>query len=970
MDTTRASRSANKLIGERYQLLDELGRGASGRVYRALDKKTGDHVAVKEISLERLQHSDISSIMGEVELLKSLNHRNVVQYLGSFQTRHYLYIIMELVEAGSLSFIIKKRDVGPFPESLVAVYIEQVLHGLAYLHSQGVVHRDIKGANILTNKEGMVKLADFGVAARLSDRTSREQESVDDDYAQPVGTPYWMAPEVVELKAVTVSSDIWSVGCLAIELLTGHPPYFDLQPLSALYNIVQDPHPPLPNGASEAFHEFLLLCFSKDPLKRPSAHELSIHPWVIENKEKMKRNWSHSAGLHDSGVASVVDRLVGHGIGPPEPDIAMLTTSTGSFKTAEDTFQNGKSIFDSKDVDNASVTRGCLIDSVDQAIFDEEVATDLTGELPLSRLIEYGCFFSLEHKSSQEYALEGSVQDATEIVRQINSLRIASVPGERSLVQEAAAAASARSIDGYISNNGHLATTFVQADGLSCLRELFDCHSERVLTPCFDLLLTIMDANTSLMEDVCCLGLIPAALRFTSRQHPFSLRMRSARFAKKLASRSSFTASLLVACQGFPFLMALVDSPSWSKNEFDLADTAVFTFWLLLRRSSLSGSRAWPNQYLRLMAHHDLPQKLADMLPHVLSRVSAIGKLPSEDNSEELDIVLRLSEASINLFVALSHGDKLVKARCARKVTIAPILAVTMKLPTDIQEKILIAFNSLSGEETVIHELEEANGIAYAAAQLAREDAPALQKTGLDALGHMCRLSRVRQDKAAIAGAVPWLCRLAVRPPLLDNVQHPDENMRENTAASLLCTLVHSSQSTREKLWKSDTVDIFMQLLKDETCQASVLEALAFWLDCEYNRIEPKLLEEASLTRIVLLLPQADDLIDSRLNNLPNILSPITKIVTRSKSIGLALSTAGLTSRITELMNVCNASILLSLMDLLKILYEIQPHPQEFLVTSNVRQVLKELVEGSKDDEILVTSQANKLLAIFSVDSL
>ena len=202
--------------------------------------------------------------MTEVELLKSLNHKNVVQYLGSFQTRHYLYIVMELVEAGSLASIIKKSYFGPFPEGLVAVYIDQVLRGLAYLHAQGVVHRDVKGANILTTREGHVKLADFGVAARLGEEGHRHATTVEEEeHAQPAGTPYWMAPEVIELKTVTTASDIWSVGCLAVELLTGQPPYFDMQPLSALYNIVQEPHPPLPSGASEQMRDFLLLCFHK-----------------------------------------------------------------------------------------------------------------------------------------------------------------------------------------------------------------------------------------------------------------------------------------------------------------------------------------------------------------------------------------------------------------------------------------------------------------------------------------------------------------------------------------------------------------------------------------------------------------------------------------------------------------------------------------------------------------------------------
>lgn len=141
-------------------------------------------------------------------------------------------------ENGSLHSIAK--NFGRFPENLVGLYMSQVLHGLLYLHEQGVIHRDIKGANILTTKEGLVKLADFGVASRT---TGLSESSV-------VGTPYWMAPEVIELSGATTASDIWSLGCTVIELLEGKPPYHNLQPMPALFRIVNDDHPPLPQGAS------------------------------------------------------------------------------------------------------------------------------------------------------------------------------------------------------------------------------------------------------------------------------------------------------------------------------------------------------------------------------------------------------------------------------------------------------------------------------------------------------------------------------------------------------------------------------------------------------------------------------------------------------------------------------------------------------------------------------------------------
>lgn len=144
-------------------------------------------------------------------------------------------------ENGSLHSICKAY--GKFPENLVGVYMTQVLHGLHYLHDQGVIHRDIKGANILTTKDGTVKLADFGVStSTLAGGQDKE--------AQVVGTPYWMAPEIIQLSGASSASDIWSVGCTVIELLQGKPPYHNLAAMPALFAIVNDDHPPLPEGIS------------------------------------------------------------------------------------------------------------------------------------------------------------------------------------------------------------------------------------------------------------------------------------------------------------------------------------------------------------------------------------------------------------------------------------------------------------------------------------------------------------------------------------------------------------------------------------------------------------------------------------------------------------------------------------------------------------------------------------------------
>ncbi|KAI8929841.1 kinase-like domain-containing protein [Entophlyctis helioformis] len=241
-----------------------IGRGASAAVFRGLNLSTGQTVAVKQ-----LYRSNLLNL--EIDLLKQLRHPNIVALLGYEATDSALHVIMEYCENGSLQETIKKF--GNVPENLVSLYMKQVLQGLAYLHRQGVIHRDVKSANILSTKDGVVKLADFGIATRLN---------VVDDAV--VGSAYWMAPEVIELRGASTASDIWSVGCTSIELFTGQPPYHSLAPVSALFRIVSDDHPPIPRNASPLFVSFLIECFQRDPHLRISAASLSNHAWLGQAK--------------------------------------------------------------------------------------------------------------------------------------------------------------------------------------------------------------------------------------------------------------------------------------------------------------------------------------------------------------------------------------------------------------------------------------------------------------------------------------------------------------------------------------------------------------------------------------------------------------------------------------------------------------------------------------------------------------
>ncbi|KAJ2747813.1 Protein kinase of the Mitotic Exit Network [Coemansia sp. BCRC 34301] len=274
------SESAHRLAN--YQLGNCIGRGQFGSVYRALDLETGQMLAVKQILLEGQDVDNMEDIMQEVELLKSLSSPRIVRYHGFVKTDTHLNLVMEYVENGSLSATLK--SFGSFPEKLVLAYAVKIIEGLIYLHGRDVVHCDLKACNILTTKQGNTKLTDFGVSLNLKLRKPGDESVV-------AGTPYWMAPEIIQLDGACMASDIWSLGCTIIELLTGKPPYSELMQMAALYRIVEDDHPPIPEGISEELKDFLLLCFQKEPTSRPTAAELMSHSWTMQysrNRKEMK----------------------------------------------------------------------------------------------------------------------------------------------------------------------------------------------------------------------------------------------------------------------------------------------------------------------------------------------------------------------------------------------------------------------------------------------------------------------------------------------------------------------------------------------------------------------------------------------------------------------------------------------------------------------------------------------------------
>ncbi|CDF32764.1 Serine/threonine protein kinase, SvkA [Chondrus crispus] len=255
---------------EHYEKNECIGKGSFGEVFKGKEIATGRKVALKLVDLEKADE-EIDVIQREIKVMSQISNPYVVQYYSSLMKGSTLWIAMEYMAAGSLKELLDV--VGPFPEESIATVLKALFKGLDYVHKGHKLHRDIKAANILLSENGDVKLADFGVAGQMTG-TVRQRNTF-------VGSPFWMAPEVIQESLYDEKADIWSAGITGMELANGIPPYATEHPYRALF-LIPKSEPPRLDGHqfSRSCKDFISLCLKKNPVERPSADQLLGHPFL------------------------------------------------------------------------------------------------------------------------------------------------------------------------------------------------------------------------------------------------------------------------------------------------------------------------------------------------------------------------------------------------------------------------------------------------------------------------------------------------------------------------------------------------------------------------------------------------------------------------------------------------------------------------------------------------------------------
>ncbi|WPK24487.1 hypothetical protein PUMCH_001761 [Australozyma saopauloensis] len=795
----RGMGSSNAL--DSLDIREQIGRGAHGIVYKALNKETGQLLAVKVL---RADKEELAGLMGEIDLLKILKHPNIVKYHGFVKTSETLNVLLEYCSGGSLRQLYKRLGHG-IPEAQIKSYVKQILEGLNYLHVQGVVHRDVKAANVLLTESGEVKLADFGVATTVAAL-----------HNTCVGTPHWMAPEtVMGGDGSCTVSDIWSLGATIIELFTMNPPYHDLVPMAAIHAIVNNEHPILPHALSAYGQDFLLECFQKTPALRKSAALLLLHHWLSGHRKVLSENSDlnsqsqielRSTRPRWAGLKTLLDEDGGK-IEPKYTRAELLL----KFREGTDEHLSFGSIDfpDPASIQSEIPNRQAPLVLADETQNWNELRDDLVEDEQEDDHDRFSKLDIVDYNSQEVEKEEEMIQLLALLVEQISELY-----SQGDTLIKPLTLTTSRIY--HLAKKYPICVNALQKDhSMISFMELLDFASdfpqeERLWYNCLGSLNCLFSRYLSQVESFSTLGGIPKIIRFSKHTFSVKLRLQVAKFTK-FAGKSDLVLKTFVASGGLQILLRFFHESFSSNLEFHVV--SIRTVHDILSRD-LGCAKS---DLCRTLLKFGIMSSCVRLLEALLKPTTAIF---SDISSHRKNLTIAMNLDIINCFgLAGAKVQRLVSNPESFKI----LINVYECLSFPQQIILLKYFRSMSSVPEIVRQLTSAHILKFYVSLLSkhRVGSPNYKEVLnviCPSIYQCCYLNHERQTRFVKLGAVPYLRDLC----------QVDLQIRQ-FILPVFFEFAYCDASVRHYLLKYNVPSTYFSLLEDPYWSYNAMDSLLHW---------------------------------------------------------------------------------------------------------------------------------------------
>lgn len=907
MGKTAGLRTSNAL--DNFKFYEKIGRGAHADVYRGRNLRTKQVVAIKQIPLEK--DHDLRALMGEIDLLKILKHENIVKYHGFVKTLSSLNVFLEYCAGGSLRQLYKRQGHG-FLDSQIVLYVKPILHGLGYLHAQGVVHRDVKAANVLLTESGEVKLADFGVATKVATL-----------HNTVVGTPNWMAPEtVLGGEGICTASDVWSLGATIIELFTTNPPYHELNPMATLHAIGTDDHPPLPSGLTPLAKDFLLECFQKQPTLRISSKMLLKHRWM-ENTELTHRTKT-APGIH------VLEPSKLENVDSPTP--SKVSSSMGSPSKERYTRKELLSKFteDEDDMDFLKAGNGSLSLKIQEKLQEESEKDPSEENDPfLELLVENFDTDELEVQSKMELLCH-------KLISRVDNCHYGNEETAKSLLK-----VTGRMLQ-LVKKYSTLHETLIRNHGVLTLLDLLENAPEMpdLSRLWFHVLATlnyIFENNLAQLENFALLGGIPMMIQFTKLSYGLQPRLQVVRFIK-IIRKSDRALTMFVSSGGLRILSRFLEEDFDQSPDFPLV--SIHCIHEILSK----GITRFKSDMCRILSKYGV----VFWFVVLLNRLTKYKKMPENLVPEEY--VEATVDKILDVLKYFGQAEPRVRVNIVSTDLVKLLIKVYPAVHLQRQMVILKFFRSISCISELLRPLHSADILEFYVSILHEHPAySAHYKEVLNivcpSLYNCCYLNHSKELELVKLGVVPFYKELS-------KINLPFRQF----VLPILCEFVYCDIYVRQMLFKHNILHVYLNLLVDPYWHSNAMDSILHWSsqDSSLGWLEEPNARECLLNGFML----------SKVSNLEAALNNYLQLVTSSGLVLQLMTRDLIVSQILTKLTVYNrnAVVKLSLLRILQIIVTNATKYGGVTIMSTIQPTLDTIV--AKETSILIQELVAKITAL------